>query len=114
MKKIHKIYNGKMLLFGLRRREHVVVDTSLTRHFKSPQRNSVEYETQPISTNKNICVFCHRVRLFASLVPFGKNLASKHTIYFEWPKAEMSCSVTGWAYQISHLVDTQQLCQINI
>ncbi len=37
--------------------------------------------------NKNVCVFFDRVCFFLprSLVPFGKNLDSKCTIYFEWP-----------------------------
>ncbi len=36
-----------------------------------------------------VCFFIVCVFLLRSLVPFGKNLDLKCTIYFEWPKVDL-------------------------
>ncbi len=52
---------------------------------------------------KNGCVFFHCACVLPRLLlPFGKNLDSKRTIYFEWP------------YQNYHFDNFWQLCVVSI
>ena len=56
------------------------------KNFQSSKKYSVKYPKYCISFIKMlICFFIVCVSLPRSLVPFGKNLDSKCTIYFEWP-----------------------------
>ena len=80
-KNTHKMFNGKMWLFQLQWCKRFLVDSSLTKSFQSPRRNCVKYEKQCISFSKMF------LRIFfrffpQSLIPFRKNLDSKHTLFW--------------------------------
>ena len=51
-----------------------------------------------------VCFFIVCVFLPRSLLPFGKNLDSKRTIYFEWPKYKYLTILTN---NPANLVNTQ-------
>ncbi len=88
--KTHNIFNGKMVLFSLQWREHIVVNLSLTNNFQSSTKKFSEIWKLMYFFHKNVCVFFHCVFIPHLLLPFGKNLDSKQTIYFEWPNVNAS------------------------